>query len=920
MASNLLNPLSGQQIDPSKVTGRAQPVSNGYFWFGELDGDPVINPIKVQAKDESGTVIDVAQPVRTNASGFFVDQNGRLLELFSEKIGYSVLVRDKNQKVIYGPVKKGDVGNIASAISIYTDIVYKASQGKTAVENMVAGNPIEARVGDVVSSGITWWKRTSNSSNSIQDFTPTSAIALEDFGGNLTDPAHDDTLAFVEAAKLGGSIVIGPGTATVKPKTTAEVNLVSDTKIWGLGVGISNLLVSENQNPADSCYGLKIKNLKNITFEHLSVVSDSKEKDIFNLGRLKADGTYDRTDFGRIFAMRITGTENIVFNHVSIEGFNSQSGAVLFTNEDGEVKYNKNLKLIQCESRFNRATGFSLQAVDGYRIEGGVHEQNGLQVFDSIDSEGNPTSKVRTPTNYIDGGTGYGLVIGRLTSASKLKTKNGVILGVKTSRNVRHGIDLHSGNGVEIIGHESTDDLLSAEALQDIGPTLHDIYGDVITSSARIAHTSYSENRGYLFDDQTPGNQRKDSNPILIANIDKKIINSIVRGPTVTGWRFRQLDTNSATDTIMFVSASANETCELSGANFTANNPDFYPSKCVDLSGKQASMHDCDVRYGIRSNFNRAAFRFSSLDGNTSMIGNCISEINVFSHGTTQTAIPMFEKTQNADKPNLTGNTIKRTTQGLRGSLWFTTSQNCQWGYNGFLGGCSGNTIDGDEYASRIVGKKTFYVSSVGAGNYDGSSAQNAFNMSNLNNLLAVLNQLPICQSGLTVKFLDTKDFGSDTNLVIPEFYQEMVVNMEGIASENGLSPNKTAGLLTTGNFFIKCPLRSDIRWKYLKLKSGGIVLDKPSDVEGCAIECNNNNSGQVGVNFESVIGYCRNTDFNKGQSAILTGRGATVVSQNNGSSLTNPTNGLHANGGIIMKNGNQPSGVQLEENGGVIR
>ena len=70
--------------------------------------------------------------------------------------------------------------------STYTDIVYKASGGKSAIENMVLGNPISANDGDILSTGSTLW--IANSSNQglemdnglfAQSITPRSA---KDYG------------------------------------------------------------------------------------------------------------------------------------------------------------------------------------------------------------------------------------------------------------------------------------------------------------------------------------------------------------------------------------------------------------------------------------------------------------------------------------------------------------------------------------------------------------------------------------------------------------------------------------------------------------------------------------------------------------------------------------------------------------------
>jgi hypothetical protein len=212
----------------------------------------------------------------------------------------------------------------------------------------------------------------------------------------------DDTSAIAALAALGGSILID-GTVTLKPDTTAEITLISNTKFWGLGKGKSIIRISESSNPASDTFGFRLLNLSNISFEHLTIDSDAAAQGIFNLGTLSG-GVYGPDQAGNLYGMRISQCDDVRFNHVAIEGFNAQG--VLFTNEDGTSTYNTNVKLTHSDSRNNRITGFSLQACNGFEVFGGVHENNGLQVFDSVDSEGNPTSTTRTATNFIDGGTG----------------------------------------------------------------------------------------------------------------------------------------------------------------------------------------------------------------------------------------------------------------------------------------------------------------------------------------------------------------------------------------------------------------------------------------------------------------------------------------------------------------------------------
>ena len=72
-------------------------------------------------------------------------------------------------------------------LSDYTDIVYKASGGSSAVANMVSGVPIAAKVGDKCSTGGTTWERVSNAGGDISDFHPLSPVEASDFSSSSID-------------------------------------------------------------------------------------------------------------------------------------------------------------------------------------------------------------------------------------------------------------------------------------------------------------------------------------------------------------------------------------------------------------------------------------------------------------------------------------------------------------------------------------------------------------------------------------------------------------------------------------------------------------------------------------------------------------------------------------------------------------
>tara|TARA_R110000796_G_scaffold237278_1_gene357211 strand:- start:361 stop:2649 length:2289 start_codon:yes stop_codon:yes gene_type:complete len=747
-------------------------------------------------------------------------------------------------------------------------------------------------------------------------------INVLDYGA-VGDGSTDDTNAFIGAAAVGGLIEIPAGTYIIKPATTNEITLISNTILMGAGKGVTNIVVSEASNPATSKYGFKLLNIDNIGFVNLTLKSDASSQGIFNLGSLSAGGNYTPDAQGNLYGMRISQCDNLLFDNVSIEGFNATG--VLFTNEDSVSVYNVNTTLINCDSRNNRETGFSLQACDGFEITGGLHECNGLQVFDAVDSAGNPTSTVRTSANYIDGGTGYGIVLGRLVSATKLKSKNGICTGVRTQRNARHGIDLHSGVNISIVNCQSIDDLLSGYAIQDDGASLDGSFGNIIITGGSINHTVYSENRGYLFDDATAGVEREDSIPILIANIQSKIISATINGTVITNWRYRQLTTYSATDTIMAMDLSSNKALTVTGVTIIADDSSFYPAKIAGMTSEQCIFTNNVIRYGTRGTFDRAAFRFSSTTYNTMFNNNIITQINTYSSGTTQVARPIFEKVTGGDLPTFVGNTIKQSTQGILGPLWYSTSANAQWAYNGILGINSGNTLDGKDYASVVDQNETFYISVTGAGNKNGASAVNAFEAGSVAILQLIFDQLPAVTDSktLTIQFVNGAYTLAGT-VTIPFDGWSLL----GDASEFSAGTTKSVDMDNAAacdiNFvFPKYGRRSTMKGIQVRSANGLTVRD----VNLCEYNVIENSGTGVGADFgiyvETGEAFINSNYFTGGYAAIGGFENASIVSRVNTTTGTQSIYGLNVNGGIIMKNSTQPTGstgAELAQNGGVIR
>ena len=108
--------------------------------------------------------------------------------------------------------------------STYTDIVYKASGGNSAVENMIAGVPIAANVGDVTSFDNFTWRKISDSNGTIDDYE------LISVGGLSSTAKYNKITVSIKASTVDewyvnqstGQDTIGAGYDVLSPAKTIQ--------------------------------------------------------------------------------------------------------------------------------------------------------------------------------------------------------------------------------------------------------------------------------------------------------------------------------------------------------------------------------------------------------------------------------------------------------------------------------------------------------------------------------------------------------------------------------------------------------------------------------------------------------------------------------------------------------------------------
>ena len=246
------------------------PLFNGFIYVGIPDLDPTIiaNQKQVTAKQEDGTQVPIAQPIRTNSGGYAVDSAGNPVVLLVDG-NYSIRVNDKNGQLA---LEQSDV-NEGTPITINDQPVLSVDN----IEDLglfepefdgqqisllghtlpgIGGGTFYFDESDttspdnngtiIVTTGGARWKRESKGVILIEDFgalsgtdSTASIQAAEDFcssvGGVLSSGVGDFRLTS-SIIKKSGSDWFKVGRLVLEPSVTIAFPLVytSDNDNWSI--------------------------------------------------------------------------------------------------------------------------------------------------------------------------------------------------------------------------------------------------------------------------------------------------------------------------------------------------------------------------------------------------------------------------------------------------------------------------------------------------------------------------------------------------------------------------------------------------------------------------------------------------------------------------------------------------------------
>ncbi|AUR93289.1 coil containing protein [Vibrio phage 1.186.O._10N.286.49.E3] len=370
--SSVTNPNNGQTVAsiPKQVKDRTDEL----FTAAESDINQAVSDAEQSATDAQDAADSIGR-----YQGLWPDTGGSADkgDTYQTQVGGTPTGQyfTALQNTIADPV--GDDVNWRGVVSVesintYCDISYKSADGLSSIENMVTGNPLTAKVGDICGTKGMQWERVSVSSpDSLDDFRPLTPVTpsswgLNEVGFNNADAiqsaleyCHDNNTSFigpnveVETDKTiflpnfpsfdnyqvidFGGMVIRPDDTVFKPMQSGkrvggvwesamsdplQTNMTFNTKLTGL------VFVRDDPETKDGRVALEIKDwhqsceLETLIARNFQTALDSYNNFYLNYGNLKlqnaALASGERTGIGFIFrtAVNLNNIKQLVSQNV----------------------------------------------------------------------------------------------------------------------------------------------------------------------------------------------------------------------------------------------------------------------------------------------------------------------------------------------------------------------------------------------------------------------------------------------------------------------------------------------------------------------------------------------------------------------------------------------------------------------------
>jgi hypothetical protein len=550
-------------------TNKGQPIFNGSIYVGDPDTDPELpsNQKQVNALQENGSSVVIAQPIRTGSGGV-PDLNGSPVQLSTDG-DYSIKVLDRNGNQIYYNPRRA-----ASAVITIEDVTDRSGAVYDSVADMVADTTLD--VGNVATTKGYY----SSGDGGGAKYIIFANQAVDGRGDHLLS---NNSVALIQidgaanSAQFGaisGSDSTDSYSSLINHVRVSEANIVEAVPTW------KSVTISRNNIDI------------NIVNEAVRVVENPIP--IANRGMFSADGKIGITISGH-FDLKGEGSREIGAAGLVVNEYNTVAGrtgisgpanSAVFFLRCTDIKVRGSVKDTGESGYLFRNCGNVDIDVDAENCAGSGIEFS----FPEVDGSTSPMPvrenyRAIARTRYINDlklGAGNGIGVSFAGSAvnevfRNIKTET---YGFRNSREVHQ--EFNGGSRIEGFDHH----LISRDALQGAVVTMGrngSVRGDILnpgTSGAGAINTGYPSLYGYL------GSTGSDN-----IDVDVQVISTNDDGFTVGS------DGQISAGSPVFSSASANFPTSIVGKHFIVEgaNPSGSPLEAYVVSRDSATQLTLDL-------------------------------------------------------------------------------------------------------------------------------------------------------------------------------------------------------------------------------------------------------------------------------------------------------------------------------------